>query len=68
MTDEIAFRDSLKLNRFARMNSNRIRPGFEDLINRQMSIRRVTADNYPMSGHVEVYAYGFHSHPVFPKI
>lgn len=34
MTDEIAFRASLKLNRLARSNSNRVKPGFEDHFNK----------------------------------
>ena len=67
VTDEIAFRDSLKLNRLARMNGNRVKPGFEDLINRQMAISRVPADKYPMKDDVEVYAYGFQRHSDLPK-
>jgi len=34
VTDEVAFRASLKLNRLARSNSNRVRPGFEELLKR----------------------------------
>jgi len=67
VTDEIAFRASLKLNRLARLNSNRVKPGFEELHHRQMAIRRVPADRYPMIDLVEVYAYGFQDHPAFPK-
>lgn len=65
LTDEIAFRASLKLNRVARTNSNRVLPGSEELFDKWMAVRRVPAANYPMIDHVEVYAYGFNRHSAF---
>lgn len=67
LTDEIAFRASLKLNRLARSNSNRVKPGFEDHFNKRMAIGRAPATRYPMIDRVEVYAYGFNNHSAFPN-
>ena len=42
-TDEIAFRLSQLMNMHARSNSNRVRPGYEELLTKKMSISRVPA-------------------------
>lgn len=62
-TDEIAFRFSLKLNRLARLNSNQVRPGFEDLFDIQLATSRTPSSSYPMVDNIAVYAYGYDMHP-----
>jgi hypothetical protein len=49
-TEEIAFRISLVMNRFARLNSNRVAPHNEAFFNKMMAINRVPAQPYPMVG------------------
>jgi anthranilate/para-aminobenzoate synthase component II len=49
-TEEIAFRISLVMNRFARMNSNRVAPQNEVFFNKIMSINRIPAQPFPMVG------------------
>ena len=58
ITDEIAFRISLLMNRLGRLNSNRVAEGNEEFFNYQISIDRHPAQTYPMVG-LLVYAYGY---------
>lgn len=64
ITDEIAFMFSLKLNRYARLNSNRVRKGNEYLFDTELALSRNEAVPYPMIENIEVYAYGYNGHPV----
>lgn len=47
-TDEIAFRFSLKLNRRARQNSNRVHSGNEEFFDSHLAVNRVPSERYPM--------------------
>lgn len=62
ITDEIAFRISLLMNRLGRLNSNRVAIGNEVFFSSQISADRHPAQRYPMVGLV-VYAYGYQEHP-----
>jgi hypothetical protein len=62
ITDEIAFRISLLMNRLGRLNSNRVAIGNEDFFSNEIGIDRHPAQAYPMVGLV-VYAYGYQEHP-----
>ena len=43
LTDEIAFRFSVKLNRIARKNMNRVQPEMKNEIENQMLVSRVNS-------------------------
>jgi hypothetical protein len=57
ITDEIAFRLSLLMNRWARKNSNKVYNGI--YINKEMSISRIPSQPMHMGGDVDIYAYGY---------
>ena len=61
-TDEIAFLNSLKLNRIARTNTNRIQKEYEELFNTKMAISRVESIK-KMGGGV----YEYTNHPNIQK-
>lgn len=62
LTQEIAFRISLVMNRHARMNSNKVAPQNEEFFNKLIGINRIPAQAYPMLS-LTVFAYGYLEHP-----
>lgn len=58
VTDEIAFRVSLRLNREARMNNNKPK-GSEYEFMHKWSVSQIPAQSYPMAASLDVYAYGY---------
>lgn len=68
ITDEIAFRISLVMNEYGRLNSNRVTSGLEGFFENEMSVDRIEAQPYSMVDLV-VYAYGYKEHPTsIPEI
>jgi hypothetical protein len=63
ITDEIAFRLSLLMNRYGRLNSNKVAPGNEDFFYNQIAINRIPEQPYPMVG-LYVYAFGYQEHSI----
>jgi hypothetical protein len=63
LTDEIAFRLSLLLNRHARMNSNRPTKGDIESITKGMQVARNKFEKYPMMDGFFIEAVGYDSHP-----
>jgi len=43
ITDEIAFRISLAMNKYGRLNSNRVTSGLEGFFDKKMSVDRIKA-------------------------
>jgi hypothetical protein len=58
-TDEIAFRISLKLNRDARKNTNKVADGQTMQFMTTSGVSRVPAQNYEMVAGLSVMAYGY---------
>ena len=58
-TDEIAFRLSLKLNRDARTNTNKVSEGQTQTFMEIHGVSRVPAQDYPMVPGLNVMAYGY---------
>lgn len=58
-TDEIGYRLSMKVNRLARTNGNRIDGQNEAYFWRKYGLNRVPASIYPMIPDLSVYSYGY---------
>lgn len=66
-TDEIAFRFSLLVNRFARQNNNRVRSDLSNNILRgdqNMSLDRYPSAPYPIISNIYSTAFGYNDHPI----
>ena len=64
--EQIAFRMSLLLNRYARQNTNTINAGFEKLFEKDLAVSRHPSQSYQMIGDLYVYAYGYQEKPLIP--
>mmetsp|Transcript_5780 Transcript_5780/g.9906 ORF Transcript_5780/g.9906 Transcript_5780/m.9906 type:complete len:107 (-) Transcript_5780:66-386(-) len=66
-TDEIAFRLSLLLNRYARMNSNKIDDKNAMYFENKLSVNRHPSQPYQLISKNYILAYGYLKHDPIPK-